>query len=75
MTLETISGALLLFYIILFPLIITMIALIAYSFNYWREKRRENKEPPDMEECRVCGSRYDLNMHHICPYCEEGEDE
>lgn len=41
MTLETISGALRLFYIILVPLIVFGLALIAYSVQYWREKRRE----------------------------------
>lgn len=41
MTLETVSGALLLFYILLIPLVIFAVAMIAYSFQYWREKRKE----------------------------------
>lgn len=41
MTLETISGALILFFIILIPLVVFTIGLIAYSVNYYREKRKE----------------------------------
>ena len=45
MSLETVSGALLLFYIILFPIAVLFVALIAYSVRYWLEKRKEKRYP------------------------------
>ena len=40
MSLETVSGAMLLFV----PLVIFAIALIVYSVRYWLEKRKEDNE-------------------------------
>ena len=73
MSLETVSGAMLLFYILFVPIVIFGAVLIAYSVKYCLEKRKENK-PPDNEECRTCGSWYDIDKYIICPYCD-GEDE